>query len=67
MPLQTCQLSRVFCESHEIVLPLTVSLLTSKAVKLTGIGYCEQWSVISNKNGLEASALWSRDETIEFF
>ena len=31
--------------------------LTAKAVKLTDIGYCEQWSVISNKHGFEASAL----------
>jgi len=35
-------------------------------VKLTEIDYCEQWSVISNKQGFEASALMvsGRDHTI---
>jgi len=35
-------------------------------MKLTEIGYCEQWSVISNKHGFEASALMvsRRDHTI---
>ena len=40
--------------------------LTAKAVKLTEIGYCEQWLVISNKHGFEASAVMvlGRDHTI---
>ena len=60
---QTCQLSCIFRESHKIVLPHG---LTAKAVKLMEIGYCEQWSVISNKHGFEASTLMvsGQDHTI---
>ena len=38
-------------------------------MKLTEIGYCEQWSVISDKHGFGASALMvsGRDHTIQFF
>jgi len=49
---QTCQLSRIFHESHEIVLPLTVSLIRLWNSRKLAIVNSGRWLAINMDLGL---------------